>query len=624
MFNLKSLFIRNFLSFHEANISLQASGLYLIAGYNEKGQDSNGSGKSAILNAICYALFGKTATGLTSIHDLKRWDTSEAMEVSLELTDEAGQLYKVTRTEEGTSFLIAGEKVEGHKRDVQASINECFKTSYELFLSAVMLAAGQTEFIAAASDATKKKLFKPIFQLDIIDKYYAVTQEELKALTTQADKLSYDIMAKKSMLEEHQHHVEIYATKSSQWSVNRQTQIIELEERKGTIKVIVDPLLKQRVKELELKLATIPEKVDVSEEIQKLESDKMYLKVLYGENAEILDESNRLVGTECKYCGAEINLKNLNKHRGELIKRTDEIIYNATVIDSKLTTLREKQNKYDALLEERSEIQEELDSVQRILFQEEAVASSQQLIKDSIDKSIRELKESSNPYEQDVAYHEKKANATAKELEELEAQLSKITKEIDLCGFLKWTFSREGVTAFIIERAFGRLESLANRYLSMISTEGFQIEIKPQRELKTKAMKEEIEIRVKLGKRIIPYWGLSDGQRHRVNVALLIAVNRLCRDRGINSFNFLLLDEVLDLSLADKGQEDVIRLMRWMLQELHNIIVISHRNEISKDFDFLIEVQRGKDEISRIVSSIVLTTEEPATTHRKRSKRNAL
>jgi energy-coupling factor transporter ATP-binding protein EcfA2 len=137
-------------------------------------------------------------------------------------------------------------------------------------------------------------------------------------------------------------------------------------------------------------------------------------------------------------------------------------------------------------------------------------------------------------------------------------------------------------------------------------------------------LKEEIEIRVKLGKRIIPYWGLSDGQRHRVNVALLISINRLCRDRGINNFNFLLLDEVLDLSLADKGQEDVMRLMRWILQELQTIIVISHRNEISSNFDYLIEVQRGKDEISRIVSSIILPIEGPEEGRRQPHKQNAL
>jgi DNA repair exonuclease SbcCD ATPase subunit len=57
---------------------------------------------------------------------------------------------------------------------------------------------------------------------------------------------------------------------------------------------------------------------------------------------------------------------------------------------------------------------------------------------------------------------------------------------------------------------------------------------------------------------------------------------------------------VLDLSLDSTGQENVVRLLRWLLQDVHSIMVISHREEISKDFDFNIQVHRNKEGISQI------------------------
>jgi exonuclease SbcC len=225
---------------------------------------------------------------------------------------------------------------------------------------------------------------------------------------------------------------------------------------------------------------------------------------------------------------------------------------------------------------------------------------NEQRIKD-LEGQIRKLAKSDNPYNDMLVKTRDKISKLELEVEKGKGEIEKTSIDADVYAFLKWVFSKEGVSSFIIERAFGRLESLANRYLSLISTEGFQLEIKPQKELKSKAIKEEIDIVVKTGNQRALYWALSDGQRQRLNIAMLLAVYRLCKDLGINRFDFLLLDEVLDLSLAEKGQSDVMGLMRRLLaSEVHNIFVISHRPEISADFDRNIEVVRREDGVSYV------------------------
>ena len=113
-------------------------------------------------------------------------------------------------------------------------------------------------------------------------------------------------------------------------------------------------------------------------------------------------------------------------------------------------------------------------------------------------------------------------------------------------------------------------------------------------------MKEEMDIYVEFGGRKIPYLGLSSGQQQRINIALLVAVYMWGREIGSNNFDFLLLDEVLDLSLAKKGQEDVVEFINSLLSHIRTIILISHKENISSKFDFELFVRRDSQEVSHL------------------------
>jgi DNA repair exonuclease SbcCD ATPase subunit len=199
-----------------------------------------------------------------------------------------------------------------------------------------------------------------------------------------------------------------------------------------------------------------------------------------------------------------------------------------------------------------------------------------------------------NPYsrqidEENLRYQQEKEN-----LEETVKRRDKLTKEYDILSYLKWVMSREGVVSFIIENAFSRLQMLANKYLTSMtnSQEAFQIVISPQRELKSGDFREEIDIQVFSKGNRIPYWGLSDGQRQRVNISLLFAVYFYCKGIGINKFDFILLDEVCDISLDGRGQEDVLRLLDNLRVEIKQIVVISHRDTIASNFDYEVKVRQ--------------------------------
>ena len=613
MFYLKYLHIKNFLSFQEVSLPLEKAGLYLISGYNELGYDSNGSGKSAILNAICFALFGRTSTGLDP-NDVKRWNSSEPMEIKLTLIDEK-KSYEIIRIDNSVTFLINGEKIGVHKKDIQSTINETFKTNFDLFISSTMFSQNRAEFLAAAGDVTKKKLFKSIFQLERIDKAYEKAKDKYDELFSEADSLRREIVYKEDTIIDHKHKSNTYKEKSEEFQEWKNSKIRWLEDKKNTIQIVVsvDETSLQNEKILTDKLSKLQEIVSQSEDkiegteqsLQKLHANKLFLNNLYQENMDILADINTTNSTTCKYCGQPITRKDIGKHKQELVNANEEIlskVYNCTFEIGQLETVI---LQFAQCKEELYKTEKQLLALSAHIEQQRALLQQVQSNVQDIDIDIEKWINMPDEYAETARLELEKYEKAKEEKVILTTKLENTKMDIDIFGYLKWLLSREGVISFIIEKAFSRLESLANHYLSIISSEKFQVEIKPQRELKSKALKEEIDIVVKSKDRRVQYWSLSDGQRMRVNIALLIAVYRLCKDHGVNNFAFLLLDEILDLSLAEKGQEDVIRLMRYLLEkEVHNIFIISHRDEMEKDFDYLVQVQRSKDEISRIILGV--------------------
>lgn len=613
MLYLKYLYVKNFLSFQEVSLSLEKAGLYLISGYNELGYDSNGSGKSAVLNAICFALFGRTSTGLGS-NEVKRWDSSGSLEVRLTLIDEK-KSYEIIRIDNSVTFLINGEKIGVHKKDIQSTINETFKTNFDLFISSTMFSQNQAEFLAAAGDVTKKKLFKSIFQLERIDKAYEKAKDKHNELFSEADSLSRDISYKSDAILDHERKSKTYREKSEEFQEWKNSKIQWLKDKKNTIQIIVsvdetplqnEKILKDKLSKLQDRVSQSEDKiVETEQSLQKLHANKLFLNNLYQENMNILTDINTTNSTTCKYCGQPITRKDIGKHKQELVDANEEIRSKMFNLNSEIgqleyTILQSVQYKEDFYKTEK-----QLLALSAHIEQQRALLQQVQSNIQDIDVDIEKWINMPDEYAETARLELEKYERVKEEKETLIKRLENVKMDIDIFGYLKWLLSREGVVSFIIEKAFGRLESLANQYLSIISSERFQIEIRPQRELKSKALKEEIDIVIKSKDRRIPYWSLSDGQRQRINIALLIAVYRLCKDKGVNNFAFLLLDEILDLSLAEKGQEDVIRLMRYLLEkEVHNVFIISHRDEIEKDFDYQIEVQRNKEGISNIISAI--------------------
>uniref|UniRef100_A0A6M3IV89 Putative ATPase domain containing protein n=2 Tax=viral metagenome TaxID=1070528 RepID=A0A6M3IV89_9ZZZZ len=598
MFQLRYLECHNFFSFENVSIRF-TKGMTLITGYDDGGKDSNGSGKSTILNAVCWALFGRTLKGVQG-QDVVQWEHKNCKVILI--LEGGGHVYEITRKLDSLIFKIDKVSISGHHRDIQSSIEDSFKTNYALFIRSTAFSQSQVEFLAASGDADKKRLFKEILSLSRLDRAYERIKTRYETEYSKAERLESELGTNRRQKDNIEEKI-LKAQESHQsWEEDKATKIKEINTQKNKTPPSAEPL-NHELAEL---AAKVEETVNIQEQVKAIENRMLMLSMEENQySKEIkhiwdLIEKGTDIGSRCELCGSIVNGKMLGAHKREM--------------EDKITGLKTQR---EALMKEQIDAKDRLQSLYATKLQNEKISTRINELKTrlmllehewdyykqtciAIDSRVVAIEKGANPYEQYLTTFTQERDNLEDTIQSISKQFEETKKNIDTLAFLKFTLSREGVVSHIIEREYSTLVSYANRMLSDISGGKLRVEISPQKELKSGALKEEISISVYVNNNKTPYWGISDGQRQRVNIALLLALNKLCKMKGVNSFDFLLLDEVLDISLAEGGQQDVLLLLKNYMRECHSIILISHKDTFKSSFNSCLSVYRDHLGISHL------------------------
>jgi DNA repair exonuclease SbcCD ATPase subunit len=595
------------MSIESMELEFNRAGNYLITGFNEKGGDSNGSGKSTILNAIIWGLFGRTAKGLRG-SSVTRWNSESDARVKLCLNDAKGHTYEIDRSANSIDFKIDGSSTKGHKADINQSIEDTFHTNYDLVLSSIMFTKGQADFLTDSGDASKKRLFKSMLRLEKIDKMYDKAKSIQDGLKTHAQSIENQIGLIESRLSLVGDEIEEYTDKITLWEDKHNKEILRLKEEMNKPGPTIDPGLENRTNEYSILIKNIESKIkDIEDRSPSILSDLRdfyknvsYYKTLRNTLSEEINESKTMEDSICRYCGSKITKRDLSLHLSEKEQRIQELDSDIQALEYTIHSLETSMANKESLSKEHIKAAKEYQNLSSLLSFQQNKVSMYEATKKAEQQALEDTERQENPYTGMLIAKKKEFSISKESLVQAKQSFEETLKAIDIYGYLKWVLSREGVVGVIIEKTFQRLEVLINHYLSSICTEGFNISINPQRELKSGTLKDEIEVVITQEGRKIPYSALSGGQEQRVTIAALLALYKLSKELGMNRFNFLLLDEVIDLSLAEKGVQDIITLLERMEGEIRNIFVISHKDNLSSEFQFQIDVRRGLDGITHL------------------------
>lgn len=582
----------NFMSFETLKVSLEDVGLCLVGGRNLDENDSNGSGKTTILSAVTWALFGRTIDGLKADSVLS-WQNPKDCYARIWLTA-MNENVQVTRYR---NWKDEGNKVEvtiqedthvGKPTEMQELINSLLGFDYDTLITTAVYTQTSAKLLAGATDSTRRAVFGKLLNLGRYERAHGIAKGKAKEARDICDGCRTAIEIKtielKSLVATHERLGPLEAGYDNERVKKIQTIEREIEGLGSKLPV---KALRAEIAQLDYDLDGI--------DLRAVERQVTEARINFNRYEEELDGKEKTYHElndtkECRLCGRPYTEEDKESSREILQEFIKDVRRKKDEADQQYTTAKVLEADLRPRFDRRSAAGVELAGRCGRNDRREYERSH-------LEERLKEIQDADNPYTEEFSNCIRNLATTKTMLELLAQDLEDAKAEQHVSEMMESFYSNKGIQAFIIENSFGFIQEKANHYLSILTGGTTQIEVSPTKEIKGET-KEEVTIGVLRGGSTVGYNNLSGGEQQRVAIALLFAINSFMRTQS--GIDFLLLDEVLDLSLDETGQEALMALLGELANEVSSIFVISHKQFIKEHFNSHIEVEK-KNGVSKII-----------------------
>ena len=578
----KKLTIQNFLSIGNDTVTIDfQNGLNLITGINiDNPERRNGSGKSSIVEAYYFSLFGTTIRDINKefiVNNVTKGKGKVELFFDVQ-TDTGTNSYKISRQVKPAKCELfkLGDTEEDISKDSITNTNkyicDLIGSNPIICKSCDILSLSDNIPFMAKKPEEKRKFIEDIFALEIFGKM-------LKDL--------------KDYIKENKTEISISSTKCQEISNSINTLRTQFESQKKQIEEREENLKKR--------------KQDIEDKISKVTEEMESLVFIENTNLE-----NELVKYEKALDGLEIKINDCNisiSHESMNIKGIQSQInnYNSIEFGSKCSKCQQD------IPNDSEYIKKELGSCEHMLkFHEDSLESYRQelnknkILKDKVKNKISELensifknnfnrqkydtlivsletyKESLTDLESDLLDNgeglnnfevlinetEDRFQSESKNLEDLKQK----QEDYEVCKFI---LGEEGIKSFIIKRLLDMLNSSIQKYITML---GMSMKCKFDEYFDEKITNDK-------GKEI-SYWNFSGGERKTVDLACAWAFKDIKKKISGISSNVEFFDELLDSAFDEHGLDLLIEVIKERIRkDKLSCYAISHRKETMKHID---------------------------------------
>jgi len=522
----------------------------------------NGHGKSTMYLALYWGLFGKTFDKTLKINQVINSINNKKTEVEVGFHIGSNH-YKVIRGLKPAKFEIYVndelKKQDATTKDYQKILDKnILKMSSKTFQQIVILGSKQyTPFMRLAA-ADRRSVIEDLLDIqyfsimsDIVKKRASSFKDSYTELITEINKLDNTIELNQLRVDELNNHndnaIKDNYDEISKLSIPLSKQLNIVEENKKNILSIDADTLNTKLKSV----------IKKNSEITTFKSQIVNNKTNTDTKIKFFHES-----TECPKCEQSIG----DEHKGSILD-----LYN-----SKIAEYTKGIEKADGII---NSSQEDMDFIRAELDKITSYQGSINLAKMSInhiESSIETLENQNKKLSDsvDTAQDEIDIKKMRKDLLKLTERRDTITKELRYFTTIVELLKDGGIKTKIVEQYVPVINSLIKKYLAILD---FNVEFVLDNEFK-----ETIKSR---GRDIFSYGNFSDGQKIRIDLALLFTFREVSRMKNSASTNLLVMDEIADGSMDSDGIEDLVKIINNAAKDRSNIFVISHNDKIIEKFD---------------------------------------
>ena len=564
MFKIKTLSVKNFMSVGNATQAVQfdRKDLTLVLGQNlDLGGDDtgarNGTGKTTIINALSYALYGSALTNIKKDNLINKTN-GKNMLVSIEF-EKDGVDYKIERGRKPNTmaFYIGDREQEitdesqGDSRETQAEIERMLGMSHDMFKHIVALNTYTEPFLALKAN-DQRAIIEQLLGITMLSEKADALKEQLKATRDAITQEEYRIKAVNDANARIQEQIEATCRRQTLWTTKQANELAELEQ---ALQVIGDLDINQEL----LNHDQLDAYHNKTNQIRETTKWKVACEAEQVKLLKQLDKLKKEIETlekhECYACGQPIHD---NKHE--------------QVLEEKRNTSKETSLQYLATDTQLAEHVAALESIgdpgkpPKVFYDRKEDAIDHRNTVANLKQQLANKQSEVDPYAEQIQEMETKA---VEEINyDLINELANVREHQEF--LLKLLTNKDSfIRKRIIDQNLSYLNARLSQYLDRI---GLPHTVKFQNDLSV-----SIE---ELG-RELDFDNLSRGERNRLILSLSWAFRDVWESL-YQPINLLFIDEVIDTGMDSSGVENSLAILKKMAREGNRSVwLVSHKDELA-------------------------------------------
>ena len=564
MIVFQKLRFKNFLSTGNnfTEIDFESSPTTLIVGHN-------GSGKSTMLDALSFALFGKSHRKISK-PQLVNSINNKGLLVEVEFCIGSNN-YKIVRGIKPNKFEIwcNGNMInqDSHNKEYQSVLEKnIIKLNHKSFHQIVVLgSASFVPFMQLPAQA-RREVIEDLLDINMFSKMNQLLKEKMATLKEDIRQNAHSTEIVKTKINAQKKYLRDLTAINSAYRKEKEDSISAAQEEINTIQ--------SQNFNLSLQIGDILPSTETS-----LTKTRTQLSQLVDFDSSFKTKAKTIAkeikffseNDDCPTCGQEIDAETRDKRTTEGKVKAKELAEAMSKAKEQMEILQQREQEFVQQMETIREWQSEIN------INNNSIARLQRSI-DQLQQDIQNLSNDNGDLEE--------ANKQMAELEkslcELQDQKYRLHEDYSYQQVSAELLKDTGIKTKIIKQYLPVINKLTNQYLQTLD---FFVHFDLD-----ESFNETIRSRHRDN---FSYDSFSEGEKQRIDLALLFTWRQVAKMKNSVATNLLILDETFDSSLDDDGVDNLMKIL-YTLGEESNLFVISHKSEL-EDAQFQRKIEFVKE-----------------------------